>query len=264
MTNRSQVGGTRSEGILHRAAVIAADTLVKPTLATIATAATGGSLLDITTYKVSAAPGNEWGTAGALNVLSQATAADAPHTHSLTLTLPACVGATYWDIFCSVDAAPLWYGRITEAQVAAGDYRIATYGAAPTTGGGNATRTVLLMTVGTGIATTTAPFILNNAWTPTTPTAIKCVGWDKAIIHFEVTPTDLRAAPTVSWCPFMKSASTDSTWYGGPTTALSLGGANQPLKQFAELDLHGADSFVILLSTFAGNGTAVDVWVEKY
>jgi hypothetical protein len=264
MPYRVQLGGVRKAGILHRAAVTAADTLVKPTLVTIATAATGGSLLDITTYKVSAAPGNEWGSAGSLNILSQATAADAPHTHSLTLTLPACAGATYWDIFCSVDAAPLWVGRITEAQVAAGDYRIATYGATPTTGGGNAARTVLLMCAGTGLAMNVSPFIANNAWKPTTPTSISCPGWGNAILHFEVTVTDLRSLPAFSWCPFYKSQSTDSTWYAGSAIAMTIGGSNQPLKQVVDLDLDGALEFVILLSDFSGQGTSVDVWVEDY
>jgi hypothetical protein len=262
--HRVQLGGVRSPGILHRTAVTSADVLVKPTLVTIATAATGGSLLDITTYKVSAAPGNEWGSAGSLNILSQATAADAPHTHSLTLTLPACAGATYWDIFCSVDAAPLWVGRITEAQVAAGDYRIATYGATPTTGGGNAARTVLLMCAGTGLSTTVVPFIANNAWKPTTPTPISSPGWGKAIIHFDVTVTDLRSLPAFSWCPFYKSQTVDSTWYAGTTIAMTIGASNQPLKQVVDFDLDGTLEFVILLSEFAGSGTSVDVWVEMF
>jgi len=254
---------TRAAGILHRDGIQAADKAIVPTLATKATAATGGALPDATTYYMAVAPGTLFGSAGASNVLSQATAADADHTHSITLTIPQVVGATYYDIFFSVDAAPKWIARITEAQRAAGGFQIQTYGIV-TAGGGNAAGTILIGVVGTGIQTSNAVFAANNAYVVGAITGISCVGKSTAYVHVAFALTDLRSAPSLTLMPVFGSGETVEKQYTtAPITAWMMNGAvGQTQQQVFQIDVAGAAKLYVLIGSIAGQGGAASVWVE--
>lgn len=259
-----RIAPVRSVGVLHRSAVVATDKCVVPTLATKSTAATGGTLVNSTTYYVAVAPGTGFGSAGASNVLSQATGADNPQTHSITLTIPQVVGAEHYDIFASVDAAPKWIARITEAQRAAGDCQIQTY-ATVTTGGGNAAGTILIGTVGTGIQTTNAVFAANNAYVVPTPTAaIVCEGKSYVDLFIELTVTDLRSAPTLALMPLFKSGSTDSAYYCGSSITVPImnGAIGQSKKMMYRLDILDITDLIIAVGTISGQGASLDIWAE--
>lgn len=263
-TNAIAVAPVRASGVLHRSAVVATDKCIVPTLVTKTTSPTGGLLVKSTTYYVAVAPGTSFGSAGASNVLSQATGADNPQTHSITLTIPQVVGAEHYDIFCSVDAAPKWIARITEAQRAAGDYQVQAY-ATVTTGGGNAAGTILLGTVGTGIQTTNAVFAANNAYVVPTPTAaIVCEGKSYVDLFIELTLTDLRSAPTLALMPLFKSGAADSAYYcGSPTTVPVMNGAiGQSKKMMYRIDVLDITDLIIAVGTISGQGASLDVWAE--
>ena len=258
------VAPVRAAGVLHRSAIVAADKCVVPTLATKAQSDTGGTLPASTTYYVTAAPGNLFGTAGACNVLQQATGAAAPGTHSVLLTIPQVVGATYYDIFFSVDAAPKWIGRITEAQRAAGDFQIQTY-ATVTASGGNAAGTVLIGTVGTGIQTTNAVYAANNAYIVPTPAAtIDCNGNSYVDIWVEMTLTDLRSAPSLSLMPIFKSGQTPADYFCVDPKSVPImnGSVGQGLKQMYRIDVEDASELIIAIGSIAGQGASVDIWAE--
>lgn len=258
------VAPVRAAGVLHRSAIATADKCVVPTLATKSQSDTGGSLPASTTYYVSAAAGNLFGTAGACNVLTQATGANAAATHSVLLTVPQVVGATYYDIFFSVDAAPKWIGRITEAQRAAGDYQIQTY-ATVTSGGGNAAGTVLIGTVGTGIQTTNAVYAANNAYITPTPTAtIDCNGKSYVDVWIEMTLTDLRSAPSLSLMPIFESGQTPADYFcGSPINVPVMNGSvGQGLKQMYRVDVEDMAELIIAVGTISGQGASVDIWAE--
>jgi hypothetical protein len=252
----------RMPGILHRSAIVAADKCTLPTLATKSTAATGGTLVKSTTYYIAVAPGTLFGSAGACNVLSQATAADNPQTHSITLTIPQVLNAEHYDIFMSGDAAPKWVGRITELQRAAGGFQIQTYGVV-TSGGANAAGTVLLGCVGTGIQTTNATFAANNAYTIPTPTGVVyCTAKNYLDIFVELTVTDLRSAIILKLMPMFKSK--ESKWYcGSPITVYIMQGAvGQSKRQTFRLDVKDMTECIIAIGSISGQGASCNIWVE--
>ena len=254
----------RETGVLHRSAVVATDKCIVPTLATKTTAATGGLLVKATTYYMAVAPGTRFGSAGASNILSQATGADNPSTHSITLTIPQVVGAEHYDIFLSVDAAPKWIARITEAQRAAGDYQIQTY-ATVIAGGANAAGTVLIGTVGTGIQTTNATFSANNGYVVPTPTAaIDCHGKSYLDVFVELIVTDLRSAPYLALMPMYKSGEGATDYYcGSPIIVYIMKGTiGQSKRQVFRLDIKGINGIIIAVGTISGQGASCDIWTE--
>jgi len=258
------VAPVRAAGVLHRSAIVAADKCIVPTLATKAQSDEGGALPASTTYYVTAAAGNLFGTAGACNVLSQATSAAAPGTHSVLLTVPQVVGATYYDIFFSVDAAPKWIGRITEAQRAAGDFQIQTY-ATVTASGGNAAGTILIGTVGTGIQTTNAVYAANNAYIVPTPAAtIDCNGKSYVDVWIEMTLTDLRSAPSLSLMPIFESGQPPADYFCGPPISVPVmnGAVGQTLKQMYRVDVEDVSELIIAVGSIGGQGASVDIWAE--
>jgi hypothetical protein len=258
----------RRPGVLHRSGVIVADKCIVPTLVTKSTAAVGGLLEDVTTYYLSVAPGNSFGSAGVANVLSQATGAAAPHTHCITLTVPKVIGAGYYDVFLSVDVAPKWVGRITELQRATGGFQIQAYGVV-TPGGGNAAGTVLIGVVGIGLQTSAAPFINNNAYiVPSIPNVID--GSDKNCVDVFVSYTslDFRSLPGLVIIPFAFN-SVDGLYYqGGPLRInIMAGSVGQTMLQWCSVPVKSiipgvVGSIVILVDSISGNGASVSIMSE--
>lgn len=253
IANKVGTDYTRAASVLHRSAIAAADKLILPTLATTATASTGGSLPQSTTYKLAVAPGTAQGSAGVSNIVSQATGAGAPTTHCITLTIPQVVNATYYDIFFSVDAAPLWVGRVTETQRATGGFQIQTYGVV-TASGGNAADTVKIGVVGTGIATGTTIFTVNNGYVLAGITPVTTTGYEYVVWHVTFALTDLRAAPTLIIARFQEDD--QGVAYCTGTSTLVYGGAiGEPMYQIVAESVKGAAKAYCLVDAMAGNGT---------
>lgn len=260
--------GHRDTGVLHRSAVTAADKIADfvDASVTIADQATGGSLAFNTAHYVTAIPGNRWGNCKVnANIDTLTTANDAANTHSIRATIAQATGADYYDIFLSIDAAPKWVGRITEAQRAAGDYEITAVGTVAA-GGGNPAGTVDINVVGTGIQTTNSIFAQNNAYRPdnTGITAVDCTGAKNAHIMVKSALTDLRSAPTLTLMIFTRNKTSTTDWHQGILQTITLlSAAGKSLEQEIALELvEGAEALKVLVDSIAGQGHAVSIWVE--
>jgi hypothetical protein len=266
------VPSNRNAGVLHRSAITAVDKLTNFTAGNMTgvDVATGGALVHATAYFYSVVPGNRWGptkSEAAIDTLT--TADDSNDTHMVDMTIAQGVGqgstvAEWYDIFLSTDAAPLYVGRITEAQRAAGGFDILTMGTITANAGVGAGH-LFVGVVGTGIATGATAFTINNAYTPsnTAITAVSCVGYKHAHVLVKLALTDLRAAPALSIIPFLSNQVSATDFHQGSVQALSLLGAvGQGLEQDYTLDVDGSTGLKILVDAISGQGAACSVWVE--
>jgi hypothetical protein len=116
-------------------------------------------------HKAAVAAANVYGVTAASNIVTNSPSLN----KTADLTVPQVAGATHYDIFYSTDAAPLWLARVTETQRASG-CAITGVGTVTTTNGSGWTKVadkVNIRLVGTGVATTAAPFAVNTAYYPT-------------------------------------------------------------------------------------------------
>lgn len=263
----------RSETITHRLAVTADDKLADFTAGdvTIADGGVGtGSLAASTAYYVTACPGNSYGNtkASIIPIDTLTTAAYGASTGSIRATIAQRVGAEYYDLFLSTDAAPKWVGRITEAQRAAGGFKVSALGVVEASAGVPAGK-VDICCVGTGVATSAAPFNANNAFViPTPDNTISLTGKSNLCLHFDISLTDLRSAPTFGYMVMTKNATT-GRWVkiaGAGLTLLS--GAYSLLSQSATLvaagntSVAGASEVIVLLDNMTGQGISIDIYAE--
>jgi hypothetical protein len=250
---------TRDAAVLHRDAVATADKLSVPANPTLTKeTVTGGLLAPATDYKVAVAAYNRWGCTTPSEVQTGGTV----DGNALRVAFTAVENADGYDIFLSLDAAPKWVARITEAQRAAGGI-ITEVGGAPAAGG--AVDSIDIGVVGTGAATTDEMFTQNSAYTPIGAgiSSIDCAGKSKAYVHATLNVTDLRSTPALSVVPFMLSSGTPNDYHQGTLQALPmLGAAGQSLKRVFVLDVDGATGLKILVDTVSGQGATADVVVE--
>lgn len=258
----------RDTGTLHRYNITAADKaeeLANTDLATADNGAGTGSLVQSTTYYVTAIPGNQWGDCKvATTINTQATAAYGADTGSIRLTIPSAIGADFYDIFLSTDAAPKWVGRLSEARRAAGDFEITAVGVL-SAGGGNPAGTVDINVAGTGIQTSNAVFAQNNAWMPDMGSivAIDCTGKHVANVLVEMIVTDLRSVPSGAIVPFFTNQLSPLDWHQGLWTAITpLRSQGNCLAQAYTINVYGTTGLKILCGDFVGQGTALNIWVE--
>ncbi len=242
--------------VVHRTGVVAVDVAAVPAQPTTADVATGGSLAASTTFKIAVAAGTRWGPTTPSPVASQATAADASATHVVRVTIAQVVGAEAYHVFLSTDAAPKYVGTITEAQRAAAGCRITAMGVADNAGA-NIAGTVDVQVLGTGVQTTAAPFTVNNAYLPNTPTALDCGGYSQALCEVKLTPGDLRSVPSYTLAVFAQRAS-GQDWYLLTTNTLTFGSATTPGQNSFAFDLQGATKIVVLVMAIAGQGTSLN------
>ena len=240
----------------HRNAVTAVDKLAVPGALTLSAITEGGSNLANVAYYVGTSAGNRWGPTGPGTIPSTITPTA---NQAVRNTFSAVTGADYYDIFLSTNAAPLWVGRITEAQRAAGGI-ISTVGVYSA---GGSPGSIDIGIVGTGLATNVNPFISNNAYTPFVPVPISCVGFSRAHVLVKTAVTDLRSLPTLSIVPFLNNQASHDDWHQGTVQAVStLTAVGQSLEQDFQINVDGSTGLVILVDTISGQGTAASIWVE--
>jgi hypothetical protein len=250
----------RTNLAIHRSAVTAADKLAVPAQLTGADVATGGSLNFNTTYKYNIAANTLLGPTTCPTAASQATANDASATHVVRITTVQTPHAVSYDIFLSTDAAPLWVARISEAQRAAGCTITAVGTVSATTPGANL---VDVRVVGTGVASTAAPFGFNNAYDTTGITAVSCVGYTTALIQIKLSVTDLRSAPTIAYIVLGQIQQTGTDWINLAANAPSvLTALRTPLQALSTISIQGCTNLVVLVDTLTGQGASVDVYVD--
>jgi hypothetical protein len=239
----------------HRSAIAAVDKLALATITSAVDQTATVGVMANTAHNVRISAGNRWGTSG----ISTATAVTPTLNKTVDLTIAPTTGAEWYDIFFSVDAAPLWVARVTAADVTAGK---AVTAVGVVEAGGSA-GVINLRLVGTGAASTATQFSINNAYTPATPTVKNCAGYSKAYCKVVVAVTDLRSAPTLALIPFYQVAKSPNDFCQGEKITLSLLGATgQSLCQTFVLDVDSEAGLVILVDTISGEGTAATIYVE--
>ena len=258
-TVNTQLTGSRGSVIAHRTAITTADKVPIITITAADQPATAGSLTAVA-HGIGVAPGNSYGSAGVSALVTVTPTAD----KSIDVTVPQATNAEYYDIFLSTSTtAPLWVARITETQRATG----CAVTAVATVGEGGSAGVVNVQVVGTGIASTTAPFVANNAYVPVGVTAISCAGKTKAYIYVKLSLTDIRISPVLNIAPFLQNNDSESTeWFQSEVQTLSiLGGAEcQALKQVLVVDVNSARNMVVLVGTITGQDASVNISVELF
>jgi hypothetical protein len=249
----------RNAGVLHRSAINATDVLAVAGTLTLTAQTEAGSVLANVAYHVLVSAGNRWGNA---LVGADPGAITPTASQAIRCAFAQVTGAEWYDIFLSTAVNPLWVGRITEAQRAAGGFIISTVGTV-TAGGGAPAGGVDLGAIGTGLASNVNPFAVNNAYRPTTVTPIACGGFGTAHLHIKLAVTDLRSLPTLVVTPFYQDQTSTTDWFQGAQQTLTfLTAAGQPLCQNLDLTVAGATGLVVLVQAITGQGAAVSIWVE--
>lgn len=250
----------RNAGILHRNGITSADTLALPATPTASDVVETSATLANSAMHFAVSAGNRWGPTTAT---IDGGAITPTLNHGLLVVVAQVVGADYYDIFLSTAAAPLWVGRITEAQRATGDRAIITVGVVTARSSATVVGTIVVGIVGTGLASNVNPFAVNNAYKPTAPTAINCAGFSKAHLHVKLAVTDLRSLPTLVVTPFYQDQTSTGDWFAGAQQTVSLLTAvGQVLEQDLTLTIDGATGLVVLVQSIAGQGAAASIWVE--
>lgn len=251
----------RDPQTIHRSAVVAVDKLAVPATPTSVTdVATGGSLAFNTAYNITVAAGNNFGPTTCPTVGTVTTANDAAGTHVVRATLAQVTGATYYDIFMSTGAAPLWVARITETQRAAGCTVTAVGTVSATTPGAGK---IDVRVVGTGLASNVAPFSVNNAYVTSGITPIDCSGYTTLLYYVQLSVTDLRSIPTLQ-LSLMSAPVGNAGSYAqfSNLNATILTGVRSPLYQSFAVAINGASQVMILVDTLTGQGASVDIWAD--
>lgn len=236
--------------VSHRTNVATADKITSPTCVGALTAgATDITLATTALYGSIAARIFNIGSAGA-GIIS---AAFTPTLNkSVLMTFSAVTGATHYDLFLSVDAAPKWVARITEAQRAAG----CAITAVGTVGAGGSAGVVDIQVVGTGVVTTVSEFANNNAYyvAGVTPT-VTCTGKKNARVYATFTRGNCTATPSCSIIPFTK---TGTTWAAGDSYTMNLGlTVGAPMTVSRDFSVEGAESFAVLCNPVGGTFSAI-------
>lgn len=262
MSGSSQTGypvatnGMRDAGTLHRSAVAAADKLAAMGALSLSAGANGGSLGNGVVSYISVSPYNRWGNGAAAATVNRTTGAE----QSTRVTFAQVTGADGYDIFSNAAATPpLWVARVTEAQRATG----ALVSAVGTVGAGGAAGAIDVNVVGTGLASNVLPFIINNAYTPATPSPVNCEGYSEAHLHVALAVTDLRSLPKLTLIPYFQDRLSPTDWFAGAPIGVNLLVApGQPLEQDILLEVDGSTNMVILVDQISGQGAAASIWVE--
>jgi hypothetical protein len=242
----------------HRNAITVIDKLGLAGTVTPTAITEGGSNLTNVAHYGTIIPFNRWGAAGqaAPTIVTVTPTAN----QAVRLAFSAITGADGYDIFLSTSStAPLWVGRITEAQRAAGGIisSVGVYSA------GGAVNSIDVGIVGTGLGPLVAPFSSNNAYTPASVKPFDCTGVSRVHALVKLAVTDLRSLPALTIVPFLANQASPTDWFQGTPQALSLLSATgQSLIQDFEIDVDGAAGLVVLVDTISGQGAAASVWLE--
>jgi len=240
----------RSDYDAYRSAITANDLLASPVLGvTSGQTVTDALLVSATTYKVSVCAVNIHG-----NTIPIATVDQSPGgtNNAVRIPITQVVGATGYVIFVSTDAAPKMVCQITEAQRAAGCQCIAMY----TVSEGGIAGAVDIGVVGTGLATTAAPFTANTALIPereAIPEIELPAGKTALVYSLNAVVDDFRVVPAYN-ITFFYWNDTSEIWLRGSTVAVAL-----PLNQIGSVDVSGSNKVKILVTGVTGQGLSVSI-----
>jgi hypothetical protein len=227
--------------LTYRSAITGADVCAVP--GTVTATKIAGAGLTAAAYITKVVAGNAHGRTTA--VTSSATITTETTNLRINLAFAAVTGATYYDIYCTTAADPLWSGRITETQRANG-VLLSTKGA------GSAINSVDVDVIGTGLASSnSAP--TNTAYIiPASP--IDCTGYQYCDFTLTCSRTGDAVLPQLTVCPaFLNSRL--STYQLGQSQVLAFGS----LLQRVRVEVRGEEAVALLATILAGTGMSVDM-----
>lgn len=253
----------RAAPITHRSGVTVADKLPAPGLST-QDVVTGGSLNANTTYYLGVSPSSTYG-ARVPTITSKTTANDSSNTHMIDLGIEQVANAVSYEIFCSVDSAPKWIAKITEAQRAAG-CKISSVGGTPESpSAGVAAGTVRIAISHAALGsnessqTNATQFGYDQSYVMPTPEArVQCAGYNYATWHIKFEWDDLRSTPLLVLVFFAKESGQWSTCgtLKFPEYAKLYG---QIGYQDWEMPVRGATEMCVLVDHISGQGARVTI-----
>lgn len=237
----------------HRSAVTAADFIAAPGTVTCTLVAGGSATAG--TYTVFVVAGNVYGRTTATQ--GNATVTTAAGNLTVRAAFAAVTGATYYDIYCSVDsAASKFVGRITETQRGTG----ILISAVNVTSAGGTADAVDVQVPGTGLAVNGGQLAQNTAYS--IPAAIvDCSGRQYVDFDLTMSRTGDIAAPTLKVVPFFKNDRT-LTYHAGTLQTITFGGAAtvfDSLKQRIRVEVRGNAAVALLVASIAGTGASLDI-----
>lgn len=253
----------RSSGVLHRSAITTAqlDKLSNTGSLTVTAVTEAGSVLTNVARNVAVSAFNRWGQ----TVVSTGSVTPTAN-QAVRIAFAQVTNADGYDIFLSTAANPLWVGRITESQRAAGGIisSVGVYSA------GGAANSIDVGIDGTGIASNANPFTSNNAYTPQLVTPVNCSGYSRARVLFKIAKgttswTGAGSLPTINFVMFFANQQSPSDFHqrGAIVTPTLLTAVGACLEQDFEVDVDGSTGLVVLIDSFtAGAGDSCSVWVE--
>lgn len=263
-----QINSVRRVPILHRLNVTAVDKLAIMGAIT-PTAITGGFLANSTPYFYAAIPFNKQGSAGTPLLVFPSLTTGASGT-AMRLAFAQVPSADGYDLFLATAAAPLWVGRITEAQRASG-ILVGVGNVVGVTGVGGAAGSADVLCVGSGLSPLVAPFTSNNAYTPGLVVAnpgagcvgsISCAGATYAHIKTNLAWTDLRSLPSLTIAPFLLNANDNLHDQCQLITIPTATTTGQSGRQDYVMQVDGSTGLVVCIDAIAGQGAACTIVVE--
>lgn len=240
--------------LAYRSAIVAADLLAAPGTVTCTLLTAVGSAV-AGTYTIFVVAGNAYGRTTATQ--GNATVTTATTNLGIRAAFAAVTGATYYDLYCSVDgAASKFVGRVTEAQRLSGIILTAVN----VTGAGGLANSVDIYVPGTGLAVNGGQLAQNTAYAiPASP--IDCTGAQYVDFDLTLTRSGDSVAPSLVVVPFFLNSRT-STYDQGAIQTLTFGGATtvyQALKQRFRVECRGNTGMALLVAAIGGTGASLDV-----
>jgi hypothetical protein len=237
----------------YRSAITAADVLAAAGTVTCTLQAGGSATAG--TYTVFAVAGNVYGRTTATQ--GNTTVVTSAGNLTVRAAFAAVTGATYYDIYCSIDgAASKFVGRITEAQRASG-IKIT---AVNVTGAGSIAGAVDVEVPGTGVAVNGGALAQNTAHViPATP--VDATNFQYVDFDLTFSRTGDSVAPTCTLIPYYINTRT-GTYQAGAAQAITFGGAigvHNPLKQRLRIDARGNSGVALVVAAIAGTGASLDI-----
>ncbi len=243
-----------NDAIAYRSAVVAADVIAAPGTVTCTKQAGGSATAG--TYTVFAVAGNGYGRTTATQGNTTVT------TETTNLTVRAAfaqvTGATFYDIYCSVDgAASKWVGRITEAQRASG-ILITAVGV---TGAGGTAGAVDVQVPGTGLAVNGGQLTQNHAYAVPAAAPVDCSGFQYVDFDLLFSRTGGAVAPALKVIPMFYNSRTLS-YFAGDVQTVNFGGqsgAYYANPQRLRIEARGSGGVHLLVASIAGSGATLDI-----
>jgi len=235
----------------YRSGIVAADFIAIPGTVTCTKEAGGGATAGAYVTKVVA--GNVYGRTTA----KTGSATITTETTNLTVraAFAAVTGATFYDIYCSIDTDPKFVGRVTEAQRAAGGTLTAVnvWSAA-----GGIPGAVDIEIPGTGLQSLVTA-AENTAYA--IPAVIGGVKADYVDFDLAFSRTGDAVSPSLTVVPFFGNG-LDGTYYLGDHKSLVFGGQSgvfQSMQQRLRVELRGHPLVGLLVAKIAGTGASLKI-----